>query len=70
MVPVLATDLDIDAEQALTIAIELDHPIYDCFYLALAIRESTYVVTADNRFAAAVRRNGKWTNHLRLLAEM
>lgn len=69
-VPMISTDMELDAAQALTLAVELDHPIYDCFYLALAIREGTYVVTADNRFASAVRRQGKWTNHLRLLGEL
>ena len=69
-VPMTSVDMDRDAELALTLAAELDHPIYDCFYLALAIREDTYVVTADNRFASAVRRHGKWSSHLRMLAEL
>ena len=39
--------------RALEIAIELDHPIYDCFYLALAERERCALVTADKRLVAA-----------------
>lgn len=35
---------------AARLAIDLDHPVYDCFYLALAIVEQYPVVTADRRF--------------------
>ena len=42
--------------RALEIAIELDHPIYDCFYLALAERERCAMVTADKRLLAAVKK--------------
>jgi predicted nucleic acid-binding protein len=34
---------------AFDIAHALDHPAYDCFYLALAERERAQVVTADRR---------------------
>jgi predicted nucleic acid-binding protein len=36
-------------------AIALRHPVYDCFYLALARRESAPLVTADKRLAAAAK---------------
>jgi predicted nucleic acid-binding protein len=39
---------------ALDLAIALNHPIYDCIYLALAQREGAALVTADRRLAAAV----------------
>jgi len=42
--------------RALTLAIELKHPIYDCFYLALAERESAPLVTADEAVIAAARK--------------
>ena len=42
-------------ERALEIAIELRHPIYDCFYLALAERERAPLVTADSRLLAAAK---------------
>lgn len=42
------------AGQALSLAIELDHPAYDCFYLALAIDLDCRLVTADARFLARV----------------
>lgn len=35
---------------ATRIAIELDHPAYDCLYLALAIENGWRFVTADERF--------------------
>lgn len=34
---------------ALLLAVELDHPAYDCYYLALARRESAPVITDDRR---------------------
>lgn len=37
------------AQRAGQLATELDHPAYDCFYLALAEREAAMVVTADRK---------------------
>jgi len=37
------------APRAFALATELDHPIYDCFYLALAERERVPLVSADER---------------------
>ncbi len=37
------------AARALEIASALRHPVYDCFYLALAEREEATLVTADRR---------------------
>jgi predicted nucleic acid-binding protein len=36
-------------DRALAIAVELGHPANDCFYLALAERDSTRLITADDR---------------------
>ncbi|KAF0207103.1 MAG: type II toxin-antitoxin system VapC family toxin [Actinomycetota bacterium] len=36
-------------ENALEIALSLDHPVYDCIYLALALQEGIPLVTADAR---------------------
>ena len=44
------------AETATALAIGLGHPVYDCFYLALAQRESAAIVTADARLLAAARK--------------
>lgn len=37
--------------EAQGLANDFDHPIYDCLYLALALRKGIPVVTADTRFA-------------------
>ena len=37
-------------ETATGLAIELDHPVYDCIYLALAVENDCPFVTADERF--------------------
>jgi predicted nucleic acid-binding protein len=37
------------------LALDLDHPVYDCFYLALGVQEHYPVVTADGRFLNVVR---------------
>ncbi len=39
---------------AVRLALALDHPVYDCVYLALAHRIGATVVTADRRFVMAV----------------
>jgi predicted nucleic acid-binding protein len=43
------------ALRAAAIARELDHPVYDCFYLALAEAEEAPLVTSDRRLVAVVR---------------
>lgn len=40
---------------AARLAADLDHPVYDCFYLALAVQTQYAVVTADMRFHDKVR---------------
>ena len=42
--------------RALQLAHLLDHPVYDCVYLALALQRSMPVVTADRRFVQAASR--------------
>ena len=54
--PVTTTAIKDDLPAAARLASLLAHPVYDCLYLALAIRENTYVVTADARFYTAVDR--------------
>ncbi|SRR6266851_893194 len=44
-------------EAATRIAIELNHPAYDCTYVALALANGISFVTADERFLRMVRRN-------------
>jgi len=50
--PVLEEQFGVDRElldRAFAIAIELRHPAFDCFYLALAERSTSPLVTADDR---------------------
>jgi predicted nucleic acid-binding protein len=44
------------AARATEIAIELNHPIYDCFYLALAERERATLVSADAKLLGAAKK--------------
>ncbi|KAA0680434.1 type II toxin-antitoxin system VapC family toxin [Roseomonas genomospecies 6] len=40
------------APRAVEIALEIGHPVYDCFYVALAEQRSLPLTTADRRLAA------------------
>ena len=40
---------------AARLAVDLDHPVYDCFYLALSVQTQYPVVTADAQFHDKVR---------------
>lgn len=40
------------APRALELAIELDHPVYDCFFLALCESMEIVLITADKRLIA------------------
>ena len=51
--PVCWNDDETVAADAVRLALALDHPVYDCMYLALAHRIDATVVTADRRFVAA-----------------
>jgi len=51
--PVASLSMEPYLEQALELAVEMGHPVYDCIYLALALHHQTHVVTADRRFASA-----------------
>ena len=52
-VPDLVPSVDL-LQESLLLAVALDHPAYDCFYLALAVRRDEQLVTADRRFLAAI----------------
>lgn len=45
------------AEEAFARARALDHPAYDCFYAAFALRQGATLVTCDARFLRALRRS-------------
>lgn len=44
-------------EPATQLAIDLDHPAYDCVYLALAMANGWQFVTADMRLVAKARQS-------------
>lgn len=46
-------------EAATRIAIDLDHPAYDCVYLALAAANGFPFVTADRRFLRKIEQGGR-----------
>ena len=52
------------APAAARLAADLDHPVYDCFYLSLAIQEQHPVVTADTRFQAKVHAHPYLSDHI------
>jgi predicted nucleic acid-binding protein len=59
-------------ERALELALELDHPIYDCLYLACAERHEGPVITADKRFfnklqSTPYKDQAKFLNDLNLM---
>ena len=66
-------------ETAARIAIELDHPAFDCLYLALAIENDCRFVTADRRFRRKLtqgrrgltqRRRGQFPDRIVALTEV
>jgi predicted nucleic acid-binding protein len=65
--PVTTMTIEDDLLAAADLANRLAHPVYDCLYLAMAIRENTYVVTADSRFYTAVDRVPTLKGAVRLL---
>ena len=67
--PVTGVAVENDLLAAAELANTLGHPVYDCLYLALALREGTYVMTADRRFRDAVERSQAFPGAVRLLGE-
>lgn len=57
------------ASAAARLSADLDHPTYDCFYLALALHEQHPVVTADSRFLEKVRKHPYLADSIRHVAE-
>lgn len=66
--PVDVDDAPSDVNRALELASELGHPVYDCLYLAVAIRQDLAVCTADGGFVTAAGRNPDYRDRVRLLA--
>ena len=55
------------AAEAMALALDLDHPVYDCVYLALAIARDLPLVTADRRLIATAQRRPEIASHVRPL---
>ncbi len=58
-------------ETATRLAIDLDHPAYDCLYLALAIENDCRFVTADERMVNKIRQDKRspFRDHIAGLSE-
>ena len=56
------------ASAGAAIALALDHAVYDCFYLALAVAEGMRLVTADHRFLAKLP-GTPWHDHAVVLGQ-
>lgn len=65
--PVSSAPFEEYLESAADLAAQMDHPVYDCLYLALALRENCDVVTADVRFHNAANRIDTARGRVRLL---
>jgi predicted nucleic acid-binding protein len=52
---------------AMSVALELERPIYDCLYLSAAMHKDTHVVTADRRFFEKVGAHPALAHRIRLL---
>jgi predicted nucleic acid-binding protein len=48
------------AAEALQIAMKLNHPAYDCTYLACAAQRGAAFVTADKKLLNKLRNTGQW----------
>jgi predicted nucleic acid-binding protein len=51
---------------ALTLSLKLEHALYDCLYLVLALAQKARVLTADRAFAHSASRGG-YQQHVELL---
>lgn len=54
-------------EAAIQIAVELDHPAYDCVYLALAEQRDADFITADTRLLRKARDGERFRRRVRSL---
>jgi predicted nucleic acid-binding protein len=68
--PVLQLSLDPLLPAAIDYALTLQHPVYDCFYLAAAHLHDTHLVTADLRFARRMASHPDHAVRVRLLANL
>ena len=57
-------------DSALRLSLELDHPVYDCLYLALALQRRFPLVTADEKLAKAARKQRSLAASVVLLSDL
>jgi hypothetical protein len=67
--PIRLLAIDEHLDEVLRLSVLLTHSVYDCAYLALALLNRTRVVTADRRFAKAVRSEAALAGSVMLLRE-
>jgi predicted nucleic acid-binding protein len=65
--PVAAIALPGLLPAAMSMALDLEHPIYDCFYLSAAMQKDTHVITADRRFFEKATSHPTHAGRVRLL---
>lgn len=56
-------------DSALKLSMDLHHPVYDCVYIALALRSGVPLITADERLVSAVRKSAKVAGRVMRLAD-
>jgi predicted nucleic acid-binding protein len=57
------------AAEAADIACEISYTVYDCLYIAAAVRSNTVLVTADDRLRTALS-GSRWADRARLLSSI
>lgn len=55
------------ANDAYRLAVATDRTVYDCLYLALAVRLNTRMLTADTRFVAGLAQFSTLSEYVRLI---
>ena len=66
--PVMSIELPILLPNAMRLAGDLGHSIYNCFYLAAALLRDTVLITADQRFVTKVAGHAHLAARVELLA--
>lgn len=69
LIPLRITSIEELIRPALPIACENDQTVYDSLYVALAMKHSTTMITADNRFVNALA-GGPYEKYVLWLGEM
>ena len=57
-IPMRRLPLEALASSAMSIALQYDHPVYDCYYIAAAIQNDASLATADERLHDLAQRVG------------